>query len=322
MFPIDWLAYACLSLIGIFLSSALALYFGWRWRIPLLLVAVGIPAVWLWPDFLAATGIPPAWLGPYPPTGEYAMLGYVIVIGLSVIAMILGAACGGVSRLKRVASSKFIPVLGFVSGVSAAFVLWYQYVPSGCLGTSLQVRIGGSVLHLPPEMQPRIGRGDSTDFFGRTDHKFGYARLCRKGRNGTRAVDVDTVRITPATNHDEMTAACKSRVPPAWCKFYSADPYRHIGRISIGPASELGFPKPYWQKGGSLRLDPQGDLIQGSVCLGSGVTQCWAWEPLGPDFRLIVSTNNLDKTFSNVPVAEAREMIVKARDTTLAIIYK
>jgi hypothetical protein len=320
MFPIDWLAFAYISLIGIFLSSASALYLSWLLRIPLLLVATGIPAAWLWPDFLAATAIPPAWLGPYPPTGQYASLGYTIVIGLSVIAMVLGAVCGSVSRFKPIAPSKFFPVLGIVTSAAAAFVLWSQYVPSDCLGTSLQVRIGGSVLHLPPEMQPRVERGNSTDFFGQTDHKFGYARLCRKGRSGTRAVDVDTVSITPAANHDEMTAACNGRKPPAWCQVYSADPYRHMGQVRIGPASELGFPKPYWQKGGSLKLDPQGDLTHGSVCLESIVTQCWTWEPFGPDSRLIVSTSNLDKTFKNMPVADARERATKARDMTLALI--
>lgn len=305
MFPIDWLAYAYLSLIGIFLSSSLALYLGWRWGVPLLLVAIGIPAAWLWPD---------------RPTGQYAMLGYIVVIGPAVIAMILGGACGVAARVTPITPSKFVPALGVVAGASAAFVLWYQYVPTDCLGTSLQVRIGGSVLHIPPEMQPSIERGSSAAFFGRTEHKFGYARLCRKGRNGTRAIDIDTVSITPATNHDEMTAACIGLGQPSWCKAYSADPYRYISDIRIAPATELGFPRPYWNETTSMEKERQGDLREGSVCLESIVTQCWAWQPFGQDSRLIVETSNLQRIFSNMPFADAREMTVKARDMTLAII--
>jgi hypothetical protein len=318
MFPIDWLASAYISLIGIFFLSAIAFYLGWRWRIPLLLVAMGIPAAWLSPDFLAVTGIPPEWLGPYPPTGgEYAGLGYFMVIGLSVTAMILGAPFGGASRLQPIATLKFVSVLCIVTCAAVAFVLWSQYVPSDCLGTSLRVRIGGRVLQLPPEMQPRVQRGSRSDFFGSIDHKFGYARLCRAGGNGTLAVDVDALSIR--INLDEMADACNAGIPPAWCKSYFRSPDRGNFDVSIAPVSKADLPEHHWKFTRSVK---EGDLKEGSVCLDSIVTRCSIWEPFDHDTRLIVSTSNLDKTFSNMPFAEAFEMTAKARETALAIISK
>ena len=198
MFPINPSTFLLLSLIGVFLSSALALRFSWRWRIPLLLIAMGLPVALLWSD---------------PPTGEYAGLGYIFVIVPSVVILIFGAVCGSIARLTRAASLKFVPALAVVACALAGFVLWYQFVPSSCFETPLQVRVASSVLLLPPEMQPRIEDGNSIDFFGWTNQKSSYARLCRKGRNGTRAIDVDTVWITPAASHDEMTAACNGRQP-------------------------------------------------------------------------------------------------------------
>jgi len=299
MSPINPLTLLFLSLIGIFLSSALSMRFSWRWRIPFLLIAISLPAALLWPD---------------PPTGEYAGLVYFLVIGPSIITMVLGVVCGSISRRLHTAPW----MLGVVASAAAAFVLWNQYVPNACLGARLQVQVAGSLLLIPPEMRPRVEDGDSVNFFGSTDHKSSYAQLCRKSRNGTRPIEVDTVWITPASNHTEMTATCNGSEAPAWCKAYSSDPYRRIDKILIAPASELGFPRPYWDSGSGH--DQQGDLTEGSICLMSGVTQCWIWGPFGHDSRLIVSTNNLDKTFTNMPVAEARDMVVKTRDMTLAVI--
>jgi hypothetical protein len=300
MFPINPLTFFYLSLIGIFLSSTLAMGFSRRWRIPLLLVAISLPAALLWPN---------------PPTGEYAGLAYILVIGPSIITMVFGIICG--SNLRRLHIAPW--TVGVIASAAAAFVLWHQYVPNACLGAPLQVRIAGSILFVPSEMQPRVEDGDSVNFFGRTDRKSSYARLCRIGHNGTRPIEVDTVWITPASNHTEMTATCNGSGSPVWCKAYSPDPYRRIGKVLIAPASQSGFPRSYWDSGSS-RYNKQGDLTEGSICLMSNVTQCWTWRPFGHDSRLIVSTNNLDETFTNMPVEEARDMIVKTRDMTLAII--
>ena len=300
MSPINPLTLFYLSLIGTFLSSALAMRFSWKLRIPLLLIAIGLPAALLWSD---------------PPTGQYAGVAHVLVIVSSAIALVLGVPCSIISRRLGIAPW----MLGATGGAAAAFVLWLQYIPNGCLGVSLPVRVAGSHLLIPPEMRPRVENGFIVSFFGSTDHKFSYARLCRKSWNGIRPVKIDTVWLTPAANHKAMTATCEGAEPPAWCKAYSSDPYRHIDKILIAPASELGFPRPYWNQGTS-KYDQQGDLTEGSICLMSSVTQCWIWRPFGRDSRLIVSTNNLDKTFTDIPVVEARDMIVKSRDMTLAII--
>jgi len=119
-----------------------------------------------------------------------------------------------------------------------------------------------------------------------------------------------------------MASTCKGDAPPSWCSVYSPEPYKYIGKIFISSASNLAFPKPCWGKG-SLRKERQGDLTEGSVRLlpdDDSVTQCWGWRPFGDEFRLTISTNNLDPIFDGMPAEEAREMLRQARDTTLAII--
>jgi len=79
MFPLNPSTIFHLILIGVILSSALALQIGWRWRILLVLLAVVLPAGFLWSD---------------PPTGQNAGLGYTIVAGAFVVALILGIIFG------------------------------------------------------------------------------------------------------------------------------------------------------------------------------------------------------------------------------------
>lgn len=309
MFPINQSTILYLSLIGVFFASALSARLGWRWRIPLLVIALGLPAALLWSD---------------PPTGEYAGLGYLFVIVPSAVALVIGAVCGSIARYAKFASFKFVAVMVVGAGASSGLVLWSQFVPSSCLEAPLQVRIADSVLHIPAEMRPRIEDGNQINFFGRSDRKSSTAQLCRSGRNGTQAISADTVWITPAANYDEMTAACSASAPPNWCKVFSPDDYRHIVKILIAPLeSDPDFPLSYWGKDGSLKKDQQGDLTQGSVCLlpdNGDVTQCWIWGPFGEGSRLTVRTNNMDQTFANMPVEQAREMAIKAREMTLAII--
>ncbi len=302
MFPVDELTFHILLLIGIFLSSALAMCFSWNWRIPLLFVAIGLPVALLWSD---------------PLTGQYAGLTYILVIGASLATMVLGVVVG--SLLRRFAIAHW--VLGAIAAVAAVFVLWHQHVPNACLGAPLPVRIGGVDLIIPPEMRPRLEAGERVITFGSMDQKSSYAQLCRESRNGARPIEVDTIWLWPASTHTAMTRTCNGSTPPAWCETYSPDPYKHIRRILIAPASQPGFPRDYW-KSGSPNYDKQGDLIEGSICLMASVTECWIWGPFGHDSRLIVSTSNLDKIFTNMSVDDAREMIVRTREMAISIISR
>lgn len=166
MFPIGPRTLFELSLIAIFLFTALAVRADVRWRIPLLLIAVGLPAAFLWP---------------LSPTDQYAGLAYLVVIVPSFIAMTLGAICGSFSRRFNVAPMINVFTMVSIAGVLGGLVLWNQYLPSVCLEEPLQVRIAGNVLYLPPDMGPRLEIGDSIDFFGRTDRKTDHAKLCQKG---------------------------------------------------------------------------------------------------------------------------------------------
>lgn len=308
MFPFNPETIFQLVLIGVALSSALAFRFGWRWRIPLLLVAIALPTGFLWSG---------------PPTGQYAGLGYLLVGGISIIVLVFGAGWGGIMRLVGIAPLTSIVVTTVATTSTVSFALWYQYVPSACLDASLQVRIAGKSLHLPPELRPRLAKGNNIGHFGRIDRKSDFARFCRMSRNGARAIDMDTVLINPASNHRFMTSACNVDDPPDWCSNYSSDPYRYTGMVHIAPETEPAFPLPYWQEGGSIEKDRKGDLTQGSVCLLPDAdirTQCWTWQPFGEGARLTVSTNNLDRAFDDMPIEDAREMIRLARDITLNII--
>ncbi len=308
MFPLNSSTLFLLVLSGVLAATALAFRSRWPWRIPLLLLAIALPAGWLWR---------------VSPAGEYAGLGYIIVIGASFCMMVFGAVWGGIMRRARCISpfmSAALPVIAFVS--AAGFILWQQYIPRACLGKPLPVRIAGQILILPPELRPRLETGDSTGFFGRIERKADYAGFCRASRNGTRAIDVDVVWITPAANDKALTSACNANAPPAWCSGYAPDPYRHMGKIIIEPGSRLPLPLTYWKGGGSLRTERQGDLARGSVCLLPDTgrrTECWVWHPFGAGYRLTVSTSNLDPLFAGMPAEEARGMAERAREVFLAV---
>lgn len=308
MFPLNPSTVFQLVLVGVALSSALALRFGWRWRILFLGAAIALPTGFLWSD---------------PPTGQYAGLAYLFVIGPSIAMLLLGVVLGIGMRSGGVRPLTSIAVLLSLSIATTGAALWHQYVPSACLKTPLPVRIGGQILHIPAELQPRLESGSSINFFGRSDRKSHSARLCRLSRVGARVIEMDTVWITPAANHQMMTAACEDTPTPAWCGGYSSTPYRHISKVLIAPDSSHAFPLSYWEEGGSLKRDRMGDLTQGSVCLlpDAGVrTQCWIWQPFGDSSRLTVRTNNLDAEFNDMPIEDAREMLRLAREMTLAIV--
>lgn len=297
-----------LALIGVALSGALTVQFGWRWRTVLLFLAVALPVGFLWSE---------------APTGQYAGLAYVIILGTSMIALVLGLTIGCVLRFAACGVLVSIAAILFVAASATAFELYRQYVPNACLESPLQVRIAGKILRVPPELRPRLENGNDIDHFGRIDRKLDFARLCRMSENGTHAIDMDTVWLTPAANHSAMSSACNANEPPNWCDSYSPEPYRRIGKILFAPEATPGFPLPYWKEGGSLKKNRQGDLNFGSVCLlpdADTRTQCWIWQPFGDGSRLIVSTNNLDPAFDEMPIEVAREMITQAREVTLSIV--
>lgn len=308
MLPLNDPTIFSLVLAGVALLSAVAFRFGWKVRAPLLLMALALPAVFLWS---------------ISPTGDHAGLGYVITIVPSIALLIVGAGWGSVMRLARVSLSISILIPVIVTSAYAGRALWNQYVPNACLGKPLQVRVAGETLSLPPELRPRLEKGRNISFFGRLDRKSGYSRICRVSRNGAQEIDMDVVWINPRSNYPRLTSACEADEAPDWCGVYSPYPYRHIGKVIIAPDTELDFPSAYWREGGSLRKVRQGDLTEGSVCLlfeDGGATQCWVWQPFGSGSRLTVSTSNLDPTFDAMSVEQAREMARQALETTLSII--
>jgi hypothetical protein len=313
MFPISQPAEFYLIQITVLLISALAMQFGWRRGLALVVIAVAIPTGHLWIN---------------PPTGQYAGLGYFIRVIAPLSAMVGGIGLGWVVR--RICKSLLfsITVLFAIYGALAGSMLWNQYIPNACLKAPLLVQISGRVLHLPVEMRPVVKKGEKTGFFGRADRRSEGGWLCREGRNGTKIIDVDTVSISPVSSQNTMTAACVSNKPPKWCDRYSPKTFSTISGFKIGPASEHTFPMPYWTTpNGSLLKDLQGDLIKGSVCLTPNpkhetLTQCWIWEPFGDGTMLTVRTHNVDPIFKNMPIGEAREMIRKLREMVLAIIVQ
>ena len=269
--------------------------------------------------------LPAAFLWSEAPTGQYAGLAYVITFGGAAIALVIGVVFGGALRFAAIGTVFTFAVIFFVAASAAGLQLYRQHVPEACLGSPIDVRIAGRNLRIPSQMRPRLENGDDIGHFGRLDRKPDFARFCRMGKNGTRPIDMDTVWLTPATNHSAMTAACDGNAPPNWCSSYSAEPYRFIGKILIAPDVEPGFPLPYWREGGSLEKDRQGDLDRGSICLiatDSSPTECWAWQPFGDGSRLTVRTNNLDRIFDGMSIEEAREMIRQARKVALSIVER
>ncbi len=308
MFPLNSPTVFSLVLAGVALFWALAFRFGWRVRALLILATLALPTGFLWL---------------YPMTGQYAGLGYLIII-LSYLAMFaLGAGWGSVMRLAQVSQpiSVLVPIV--VAASYIGFALWNQYVPSSCGGKDLDVRIAGETLSLPPELQPRLEFGEAANHFGRMDRKSDFSKICRLSQNGTRAIDMDVVWITPSSNHAALTSVCDSNDKPDWCGSYSPNPYRHIGKVIIATNDELGIPRYYWKEGGSIKKERQGDLNQGSVCLLSdegSKTQCWVWQPFGKGSWLTVSTSNLDPVFVDMPAEEARDMAFQTLETVLSII--
>ncbi|MEM8717278.1 MAG: hypothetical protein AAGE92_16145 [Cyanobacteria bacterium P01_G01_bin.4] len=302
MFPIHSPSVFFLVLSGVALLSALAFSFGWKARIPFLILVYAL-LNWFWSTL--------------PTSGDHIGLKYVFFFLPAAAAFFAGAVWGVVMKNELFWVSVLIPVI--VAGVYAGNILWRQYIPEACLGESLKVHVAKEALSLPPEMQPSFEDDGTYHFFGRMERKTSYAQLCRMSRNGTRAIDMDVVRITPAANYSRVTTTCDADNAPEWCRDYSAFPYRHMGEVLISPRP--GLPEYYWD--GSIENERFGNLTEGSICLlpeDGRKTQCWVWQPFGEGLRLTVSTNNLDEIFNAMPVQRARAMTIDALETTLSII--
>lgn len=308
MLPLNSPTVLFIAIASVALISALAFRFDWRVRAALILASLAPPLVFLWL---------------YPMTGDHAGLGYLIVILYYIAAFALGAGWGSVMRLVQASQLTSVAVPVIVAASFVGHALWAQYVLNSCVENDLSVLIAEEVLQLPPELRPSLESGSAVDFFGRLDRKSDFSKICKLSRNGKRAIEMDVVWITPASNHATLTSLCKSDDKPEWCSHYSSYPYRHIGKVLFASEDTPGFSKPYWKEGGSLKKERTGDLNKGSVCLlpDDGVrTQCWVWQPFGKGARLTVSTNNLDPIFVDMPVDEARNMVLQALNTTLSIV--
>jgi hypothetical protein len=308
VFPLYHSAISDLAMVGVFLFSALAPNFSWRWRVPLLLIAFFWPIWFLWTN---------------PIVGEYAGLGYLLAGTTIFGAFVIGLILGGILRILGFHQVISVIVVVFCALCFVSYLLWNNFVPMACRDAGLSVYIAGKTVTVPTELQSRLETSDKISHFGRNDRKSDFSKLCRQSRNGSRAVDMDTIWINPASNYKRMAAACAMNEPPSWCETFSVEPYRRMGKIIIESDEKPPIPMPYWRPGGSLSIDRQGTLSEGSVCItpdkGSR-TQCWIWQPFGDGSRLSVSTNTLDRTFDQMPIEEAKRMMLQTREMAVEIL--
>ncbi len=280
------------------------------WRLPLIVLAAALPVGLLWSD---------------PPTGQYAGLGIVLVLAISLAVSIAAAMLASIPKYLGVPPMLLAGLFVATAGGLSSVALWKQYIPADCIGKSIQVRVAGEILDLPPEMEPLLAKETMAKFFGRAEKKADHALFCRMSQNGTRPVDVNVVSITPSSNEEAMTSACATNDAPTWCEMYAVEPYRHISNVLIAPATRYPVPESYWRGGGSLDIVRHGTLEQGWLCLietNGRKTDCREWRPFGSGSLLTVSTGNSDPILNDMPVEEALEMVRKARNTFLAMVQQ
>jgi len=303
MFPIHVPNVFFLVLTGVALLSALAFSFGWKVRIPLLILALALLS-WFWSTL--------------PTSGDHYGLKYPLVLLPSAATFFVGAVWGLFMKKRSFWVSVFVPVI--FAGAYAGHVLWRQYLPEACLGKSLQVRVANEVMSFPPEVRSSFETNGAIYAFGSMEHKTSYAQLCRMSSNATQTIDVEALTIWPAAGFSRLTTACEAEDPPDWCGNYSEFPYRHMREVRI--SSRLGRPEYYWDS--SIANERLGSLTEGSICLlpeDGRRTQCWVWQPFGDGLTLAIRTNNLDQIFDDMPVEQARNMTIEALITTLSIVY-
>ena len=273
-----------------------------RDRLPLVTVALALPVIFAWWE---------------APTGEYAGLFYAVLAAFALVPLIAGSLAGFL--LRSVDGTRRAIFIGTVALVLCGWELWRQYVPESC--ESLPVAIGGEVLEIPAAFRPRLERAGFVGHFGRNDRKRDFAQLCRESRNGTEPVVMEAVWITPVSAEKRMTPVCASAKAPAWCEAYDARVFRRIGKILISTDGQRTVPHYYWNSSGSLDIRREGDLEQGTLCLVSDRTTCWAWEPFGDgQQRIMVETNNLDLVFEGMSTEEALATLAPAREVFLEVV--
>jgi hypothetical protein len=313
MFPINSGTLTMLVPIAIALLAGLALQLGWRRRLALLLIPATLPTLYYWST---------------EPIGKFVDLVYMIIAGVSFLALVTGFGLGWLLRSSPLNARQSMAALVGIAAIPSTYFLLEQYVPASCLNQPLQVSIAGEVLHIPHEIQAGLGGSDVTTntaqiSFGRRQQKRSFARICRLSGNGSRTIEVDVVRLSPVTSHLGMASVCDGPEPPNWCSGYSPEPYRYIGQIAIAPESEPFGGLYLWENGRPDRVARSGNLTIGSVCqlpIEGSRTQCFSWQPFGNGSRLTVSTNNLDPTFDGMAAQDALEMTEQTRDTILSIV--
>lgn len=307
MFPLNSPSIFQLVLIGVAMSSSLAVLSDWRARIAFLLLAVALPYSFLMTQL---------------PEGEYAFLGYLIVVGPAFIAFVVGGGIASIAFWLGAAPRMAISVVLCTGLAGVSFVLWHQYVPDACKDATLQVRISGETLHLPAEMQPRLDWGEEAGIFGNFDRKVDFAKFCRMSRNGARPIDIDAIRINLNKIQESMIDSCRAGRSDDWCQLYTSDLNRQGLRLNIAPESQLPFLSYYWEEESSIEKVRKGDLQEGWVChlnADNHARQCWSWQPFGDGARMTLSWDSFVRVTDNAsaPVDVALATLRAARQRVL-----
>ncbi|NNE79333.1 MAG: hypothetical protein HKN18_03580 [Silicimonas sp.] len=308
MFPFDQKTEFHLLLTLIALGAAVAVQAGSRLRLLLLCAIFGLLAI-----FFQAN----------PMEGDHAGLGYLIVVGGSTIAMVIGLCWGWLLRfIRSPAKASMIWVLAPMVAL-AVFIVWNQTVSPTC--TEITARIGGREVALPVEMRPRLERGPVIGHFGRLDRKTDFARYCRQARTGSRVIEQDVIWLTPASNYKTLSARCGGENAPDWCAVYSSEPYRHAHQILIQSDPKRALSMPWWNST-SPRAVSLGDLTEGSLCLlphaPGAMTECWVWRPFGEGFLISARSWGFDEVFRDLDPDSARAILHEGIDTALAIMLR
>ena len=308
MLPFDQKTEFHLLLVLIALGAAFLVQTGWRPRLLLLGAMSGLLVL-----FFQA----------HPMQGQYAGLGYMIVLGGSAVAMVVGLCWGWLVHFIRAPAKvhwrwRIAPMVAL-----AGFTVWNQWVSASCV--EITARIGERNLSLPREMQPRLERGRDIGRFGKLDRKADFARYCRRAKNGARVIDLDVVWLTPASNFEGMSARCAEVDAPDWCTGFAPLPYRHAHQILIQRDPERAVPMSWWNSA-SPRAVQQGNLSRGSLCLlphqPGAMTECWVWRTFGEGFTISARSWGFDEVFRDLDVATARALLQQSIDTALAVMAR
>ncbi|MCO4824658.1 MAG: hypothetical protein KC451_07380 [Amylibacter sp.] len=308
MFPLGEPTILPLMLLATALFSALVFAISKPQRLACLFAALAIPMVWIWL---------------VPPVGNHAGLVFLVTIGLSITALLVGAAVGIMVYSTGISSRKSVAILIFIAGSVAGYTLWIQFIPTACLEKPLQVRIAGKTLSIPAAMQTYFTIGEKKLHFGNVEKKTQSAQICKMSQNGTQAIDIDTLWIEPSKTYKIMSRACNVETIPVWCKNYRQKPYSSLKKISIKPIVNSAHELSRWTKNKTPTTDPQGDANRGSFCYVPSPgrsPECREWQPFGEDFRLMLEIQHLDPMLMGATMETTREIMHEAGNMTLTIL--